>query len=108
MLGLNMLVCFIIPILSREIQSAYLRLDECYCGMNLGKGATVVPTSQCNMPCAGGAGTVSSCDAANTNCGGPALLSVYHATDLESLAPCGCGAPHDGWGAIEDIFSSFF
>ncbi|KAF1987032.1 WSC-domain-containing protein [Aulographum hederae CBS 113979] len=53
---------------------------ECYCGVVLGNGTVpAADQTQCNMPCNGNADEV---------CGGPSLLNLYVAKNLESAEPC--------------------
>ncbi|KAI1327871.1 WSC domain-containing protein [Xylariaceae sp. FL0255] len=59
--------------------------SQCWCGVVIGNGtALAADQTTCNMPCNGDSDEI---------CGGPALLSLYVATDLESLEPCGYVPP---------------
>jgi len=53
--------------------------SQCFCGVVLGNGTEQVDSSYCNMPCNGNTSEI---------CGGPALLNLYVAPDLESDQPC--------------------
>lgn len=53
-------------------------LSECYCGVVLGNGTTKVDDASCKMPCMGAPGEI---------CGGPSLINIYVAKDLQSLEP---------------------
>lgn len=57
---------------------------ECYCGVNLQGGSTLVDQSNCNTACSG--------DGSQT-CGGAGFLNLYEATVLESTQPCGTQPP---------------
>ncbi|KAI0202726.1 WSC domain-containing protein [Astrocystis sublimbata] len=60
---------------------------ECYCGVVIGNGTSLATDpSTCNVPCNGNKGET---------CGGPGRLSLYVATDLQSLEPCGDDSPPD-------------
>ncbi|CZR69831.1 related to beta-1,3 exoglucanase [Phialocephala subalpina] len=58
--------------------------SQCFCGVVLGNSTSKVDSSQCSMPCAGNS---------SETCGGPALLNLYVAADIESTQPCTGGTP---------------
>ncbi|KAE8451464.1 hypothetical protein EG329_004093 [Mollisiaceae sp. DMI_Dod_QoI] len=57
---------------------------QCFCGVVLGNYTTLVDPGQCSMPCAGNS---------KETCGGPSLLNLYVAADIESTQPCKGGKP---------------
>ncbi|KIM95067.1 hypothetical protein OIDMADRAFT_149202 [Oidiodendron maius Zn] len=54
--------------------------QECYCGVVLGNGTTLIDSSTCDMACTGDSSEI---------CGGSSALDLYVATDLGSDQPCG-------------------